>query len=259
MSISDLQGRKEPTAPAEPTRFKAFANFFKSYMSVSAVVAAALPIPVAAWKLIPMYDAQRGILGAYVSLFCFLTLAFIFYRRHTFARLMFYDFLDSSQKTATAASRFFSRALINWLPAILILLCFASIVLYLVALRISISDIIPQARARLEIVAPLLPPNPVIPIPKPMASPPPASPTPSAAHPFAPLVDVHELDESIIRNLKWYEIPNGELLIAFYLLIFLSAEAAFVLMATKEYLQDLLKVSEHELIFGPSAKTTGHL
>jgi hypothetical protein len=217
MSIPDLQQKKEPAAPAEPTRFKVFANFFKNYMSVSAVISAALPIPVAAWKLIPMYDAQRGILGTYTSLFCFLTLAFIFYRRHTLARLMFRDSLGLSQKEAPP-SRFwplvFGRLpsfLVNWGPAILILLCFASIVAYQNTLLISL--------------AALRGPQPDLDI--------------------------------MLRTWPWYYIPKAELLIAFYLLIFLCAEAAFVLMATKEYLQDLLKVSEHELILGRPAKATG--
>jgi hypothetical protein len=221
MSIPDLQGKKEPAAPAEPTRFKAFANFFKNYMSVSAVIAAALPIPVAAWKLIPMYDAQRGILGTYTSLFCFLILAFIFYRRHTLARLMFRDSLGLSQKEAP--SRFwplvFSRLpsfLVNWGPAILILLCFASIVAYQSTLQISLAGTYEGG-------------------------------------PISHEQAVKEV-ERILTDSKWYEIRKGELLIGFYLLIFLCAEAAFVLMATKEYLQDLLKVSEHELILGPPAK-----
>jgi hypothetical protein len=41
-------------ANIKPVRFESFAHFFKSYMSVSSVIVAALPIPVAAWKLIPI-------------------------------------------------------------------------------------------------------------------------------------------------------------------------------------------------------------
>jgi hypothetical protein len=37
----------------------------------------------------------------------------------------------------------------------------------------------------------------------------------------------------------------------FYIAIFTCAEAAFILMAIKEYLQDLVGLSELELIRGP--------
>jgi hypothetical protein len=40
---------------------------------------------------------------------------------------------------------------------------------------------------------------------------------------------------------------------ACYLGIFLFAETAFLLMAIREYLQDLLKIREEDLILGPPA------
>ena len=46
------------------------------------------------------------------------------------------------------------------------------------------------------------------------------------------------------------EIPHGLALCGFYLGIFLSAEAAFVLMAIREYLQDVLRINERELLQG---------
>jgi hypothetical protein len=42
-------------------------------------------------------------------------------------------------------------------------------------------------------------------------------------------------------------------LMALYVGFFAFAEGAFVLMATKEYLQDVLRLSDVEIIFGPSA------
>jgi hypothetical protein len=82
--------------PSEPTRVKTFANFFKNYMSISAVVAAALPIPVTSFHLIPTYHAQTSLLATYTSLFCFLLLGLIFYSRHTLARVMFPEFFGRS-------------------------------------------------------------------------------------------------------------------------------------------------------------------
>src|SRR6266567_9394742 len=76
--------------PPKPMRLAVFANFFKGYMSVSTIVAASIPIPVASWKLIPIYAQQRGFLTVYASLFCFLLLAFVFSIRHRLARPMFF-------------------------------------------------------------------------------------------------------------------------------------------------------------------------
>ena len=44
------------------------------------------------------------------------------------------------------------------------------------------------------------------------------------------------------------DIPGAFGLVACYLGIFIAAEGAFVLMAIREYLQDLLRLSEDELI-----------
>ena len=65
------------SAESRPTRLALFANFFKGYMSASTIVAAAIPIPITSWKLIPIYSQQRGFLTVYASLFCFLLLAFV--------------------------------------------------------------------------------------------------------------------------------------------------------------------------------------
>src|SRR2546427_3963257 len=64
--------------PTQASRVKGFAAFFKSYMSVWSLVVAALPIPVGAFKLIPTFESQRSYLSVYTSLFCFLSLGFIF-------------------------------------------------------------------------------------------------------------------------------------------------------------------------------------
>jgi hypothetical protein len=80
--------------PTDPRRIKAFATFYKGYMSVSAIVTAALPIPATA--LIPHYSALTGLLATYTTLFCFLIIAFIFFSRHALARSMFGDLVKPS-------------------------------------------------------------------------------------------------------------------------------------------------------------------
>jgi hypothetical protein len=59
--------------------------------------------------------------------------------------------------------------------------------------------------------------------------------------------------ERILAETDSLDIFHGPLLMATYLAMFLAAEAAFVLMAIREYLQDLLRIPEESLIFGASA------
>jgi hypothetical protein len=96
-------------------RLEGFARFFKGYMSVSAIVAASVPIPVASLKLIPAYAQQRGFLTVYSSLLCFLLVAFVFSIRHGIGARIFY-----SGKGGL-------RGLIAALPAVAIVCCIACI------------------------------------------------------------------------------------------------------------------------------------
>lgn len=52
----------------------------------------------------------------------------------------------------------------------------------------------------------------------------------------------------VLQKTDYMDIPGAPGLVACYLGIFLSAEAAFILMAIREYLQDLLGLTEAELI-----------
>jgi len=85
-------------ANSQPTEqgIAAFARFFKNYMGVSALVVAALPIPVTKAGLIPTYSAMTSLLSTYTSLFCFLLLGFIFYSRHGLDRAMFSEVISHS-------------------------------------------------------------------------------------------------------------------------------------------------------------------
>lgn len=194
-----LLSETEP-APVEPTRVKTFARFFKNYMSISAVVAAALPIPVTSFKLIPTYTAQTSILSTYTSLFCFLLLAFIFYSRHALGRAMF----PSSHRVRRQYR--FRAAAVGLAPALLITMSLLCIFFYHVSLGNSVSTV-----RRPEVFS----------------------------------------LETVMEKTPLWAIPNGEWLILIYLGIFVFAEAAFIMMALREYLQDLLKISEIELIRTP--------
>jgi hypothetical protein len=194
----------DPVNDADPTpgsrkslRIAGFANFFKSYMSVSAIIAAAVPIPVAALKLIPTYEQQRGYLSVYASLFCFLLVAFVFSIRHALAVRMF--------------SRGLQSALIAALPAVFILLTAVSIADYHLTLQHSLA----QWRS----------------------------------------VGVTAPSSELLSKADYMEIPYSLRLTLCYLGIFVFAEAAFVLMAMREYLQDILHLDEVKLAQGRRATT----
>ena len=187
-------------ASAKSTRLAGFANFFKSYMSVSTIVAASIPIPVASWKLIPIYSQQRGFLTVYASLFCFLLLAFVFSIRHRLAAPMF--------------TRGRMGAVIAALPFVFIVLTLASIVTYHALIQQSIGDL--------------------------------------------RLLGLRLTTNELLDKVDVTEIPHAIELAACYLGIFIFAEAAFVLMAIREYLQDLLHLDEVALLRGtPDALRAG--
>ncbi len=183
-------------------RLHGFALYFKRYMGVSAVVSAAIPAPIAAFRLIPAYSAQASFLAVYASLFAFLILAFVFYSRHWIARLMFFQ---------TGPDLYRTRAVAAWFPLLLILSSMGSIFLYHAQLNASIRD---------------------------------------AANVLAS-VGITQSAAQILKTTDASDIPRATILIVLYLGIFLFAVAAFVLMALREYLQDLLGVTDRDLLDRP--------
>lgn len=112
--------------PTNPKRIKTFATFFKNYMSLSSLVVAALPIPVTSFSLIPTFKIQTRYFSVYTSLFCFLVLAYVFYSRHTLARLMFRNVLETVGKPTKRIWSF----CVNSLPPIFIILSLLCVYFY---------------------------------------------------------------------------------------------------------------------------------
>jgi hypothetical protein len=180
---------------SETSRLRSFALFFRSYMNVAAIAAASIPIPVTAWKLIPIYTQQRGFLTVYSSLFCFLLLAFIFSIRHRLARFMFAGGWRS--------------LLLSLVP----LLAIVSTLLCILEYHNLLQESVLQLRA----------------------------------------LGLNRPTSELLAKVDSTEIPFGLPLAACYLGIFLSAETAFVMMALREYLQDVLHLDERELLGGVAA------
>lgn len=64
------------------------------------------------------------------------------------------------------------------------------------------------------------------------------------------LAGAHVPTSILLAKIDYREIPSGQTLIALYLGMFIFAESAFVLMALREYLQDVLGLDERSLISG---------
>jgi hypothetical protein len=233
---------KNVTDGDNPPRILAFAQFFKKYMSVSAVVVAALPIPIAALGAIPIFAHQKGELATYTSLLCFLLLSYAFYMRHSIASALF---MHRHRRRRMAH-------LINALPLILIMGCIASIFEYQ-ALLIRSVDSAGLAEAKFQAMQSTQ-------MQKSLAAA--GAATAAAGAPTEkPLWGTDEghrrqTMEFILATKDQQDINGGTELMLLYLSIFLCAEGAFVLMALREYLQDALKLSEREVIERISAPAT---
>jgi hypothetical protein len=180
-------------------RMQAFARFFKGYMGTAPLIAAALPIPVTAGKIIPTYAEQTGYLTTYTSMFCFLIVALIFYRRHRLGSYL-------RPETWDKKSRITGRFIISWLPFVLILITLCSIAVYHITLNTTITVNL-QADSTLKVS------------------------------------DV--LKTASTRGLSYW--TQGLLMLS-YFGIFLASTAVFALMAVREYMQDVLGLSETELV-----------
>jgi hypothetical protein len=211
-----------PPHPTEAARIKAFAAFFKSYMSVSSVLLAALPIPVTQLHLIPTFKAQEGILSVYTSLFCFLIFSFIFFWRHSFARWMF-------PLRSHHGNRVISR-LLPFVPLALIAATIACIIVY----HTTLASAVHSLKLQFTSVAPdYLDKKASLESEK-------FSVMPDGKITFTP--------EFLMQHLDADKIPNAMILMLSYIGIFLFAESAFSVMALKEYLQDLLHQDDLTLI-----------
>jgi hypothetical protein len=266
--------------PASPERLRAFVQFFQNYMSLSSVVVAALPIPITASGVIPTYKGQTTSLSTYTPLMCFLLLGFIFYSRHKLARLMFLDYFTTERKALRKAfllRKAFFRSLgfaIALLPALLIIGSVFFIIQYHRLLQASL--IISKAEMTLEqtIIEATVQRrnNPDLQISeqnvdnliinlrgedksKNLQT------AREALSNIKPLFNIipnlkDKVDqitsESVLSRQDSFDIPYAQELMFCYMLIFLCAEGAFILMAIKEHLQDLIGLSEMDLIRGPS-------
>jgi hypothetical protein len=311
MSTPSLKPIANSFGPTQASRVKGFATFFKSYMSVWTIVIAALPIPVGAFKLIPCFEAQRGYLSIYTSMFCFLSLGFIFFQRHV---LGYYMFRSTGKWVGLSLRRLspgetmaaMTRAFVNWLPLLCICLSVYAVFRYQEVFTAAV--VIAQAEATAEQQRGALPSafladiaaatdrqskvklsnllllenNIIVAALHGKESSPETSQAifnlgrekalryvawnwgtvPALAGQFlrgqsenptgvGPVVGFIGLGVPLVSPesvLGRKLVPLSAPLMMWYLIIFVAAETAFILMALKEYLQDLAQISDLSLM-----------
>lgn len=227
------------TQSLEPVRVRQFLTFFKNYMSLSTLVVAALPIPVTMLEFIPTYAALTKLLSVYTSLFCFLLLGFVFYSRHSLAR-RFFPILGKSDGPRS------SRGM-TAMPLVFIFLCLVLVFAYQDLLRRSATKYTRESLERKWLIvfdeySKAL---------QARESEPPLKERAEIMQKIQNEVGLLQTGRTMQEELKYAtleNIPYGLALVALYLGFFLAAEAAFVLMALREYLQDLLGLSDIDLI-----------
>jgi len=173
-------------------RVRRFASYFKSYMGLSSIVTAALPIPVTAGNLIPAFLSQRGSLATFAALYCFLAFGFVFYIRHWLARAMF-------------RGRFAYA-----LPVAFIFSSLVSFGVYDTLVMQEVRQLKQQAEAQ----------------------------------------HITLSSKEILEHTEADQIHRELPLVAAYVIAYLFAELAFVTMAVREYMQDVLRIDDAQLYEG---------
>jgi hypothetical protein len=245
-----LAGRQEDLIISPPLKVRQFAAFFKGYMNLAALAVAALPVPATILGLIPTYAVQTRSLSVYATLFCLLVLGYAFYIRGGLARAMLRDNLTYRLRTRKAQLEAERDA---------------------ITLGRELDQLNDHDRARVLNIATglrdvdreirIVSANAVV---SALAN---AAPFVLIVASFGLIIQYHRtLEDSINMSAVLHQSvcaaqlttqclmgveqtpPLNLMLFASYIGIFASAEAAFALMAIKEYLQDLLGLSDPDII-----------
>lgn len=202
--------------PAQENRLRKFAGFFKSYMGVMPLVTAAVAPILTLSKAIPVFDSEKSTLATYSGLLGFLMVAWIFYARSMFVPMMVPYHPPALPSEASDDQKTWNRARERW-------------------------------EARRHYRANLFPLVLIV-----------LSGTSYCGYLVMLDIVINSAQQSFKTSRQTllqtmgtdFSIPDHGVLQALYLGIFVFAEAAFVVMALREYAYGLLKVSEVEVLGG---------
>jgi hypothetical protein len=237
----------QPTEYADFPPEIPFSTWFRGALSVAAVMTSILPVPVLFLGLLPVYTAQAEFLVFYTPLVCFLTLSYLLYVREILARAMFADLLNPppeldlyyGEPQGASLRRFFRRvraAMLVLLPVALLLISSYSAVQYLSLIHRSVDQVAEQKFLERT-----------------------AAPSTVQTGDSARLVpndtmqvqaSMDSLRRAVLRTARIDDIPRFNSLNVLFVIIFVSAEVAFILMALKEYAREAMGLTERDLLLG---------
>jgi hypothetical protein len=215
-------------APTDARRLQSFAQYFERYMNGLGLIVVALPLPLSGFDLLPTFHFQTGPLAVGTTFFGILLAGIIFYYRHPLARFFFAKYLEDAETQDTNSERGNAPAVGGgWTrvaPPLLLLTSVVVFFIYLAVLNTAVDDAwynVPRYETEQR-----------------------AYEYGQRNSPPAPITRqevLNEADPRYVESQLWLGV--------LYVGIFLPAEAALLLMALKEYLQDVLNITEHQLIY----------
>jgi hypothetical protein len=270
------QKKDEHPKKEEQQPIMQFARFFKAYSLGLSLVVAAVPLGMAKWSLIPMFESSKYSLTIITSVGSYLLVGFIFSQRQSIARLYFPGLRPGKEKGRGAVARpgdlRRSRSFSLFIPSALAFVSVLLFFLYLYAVSQAIhsaaynySTELPQGTEQAVLLRTKFEPQlagKVVPARLPFA-------------PDKPILIIHEESKVNDKLESYYDVqfPDEESVHALlagvpsasipfarwqsglFLFAFLCAVSAFVLMGMKDYLQEGLGLSDKELILNPAVGT----
>lgn len=219
MIISDSLGGKLDTT-AQENRLRKFASFFKSYMGVMPLVTAAVAPLLTVFRVMPVIESDRTTLATFSGLLGFLMVAWIFYARSTIVRMMMpgaaFPVSKSRDELGVSVGTYEAHRLGVYKPRRLRRIMGDLLPLGLIAMSVFcygyylefLNDAISMHSSNGDVT----------------------------------------MNEMLRRLGTSYPILNHGGLQASYLGIFLFSEAAFVVMALREYAYGVLRISEASVL-----------
>ena len=228
-----------------------------------ALLLAVLPIPVTAFRLLPVYQVHARFLIFYTPLVCLLLLAYLFYVRDSLGRWMFAKILyplpdfdpysgSSTRRTAVGLFRGVRVTLLAVLPLALLVLSFYCFRRYTARLTESVEI----AAATWKRSSPVQPALDTVSEKRPRGKGQ-AETGKESSRDSAMVVDSVALRREVLQTARIDNVPLFTELTIWYIGIFATALMAVLLMALKENAKEAMGLSEQDIIVGPPGDAEG--
>jgi len=268
-----------PTKPP-PQPIQRFARFFRGYNVGLSLVVAAVPVLIGVWNLVPLYQNVKNPLTLITSVASYLIVGFIFSQRVAIGKLYF---MTGGANPISSEHELNTRRIFGLLPLICLLLFVISFSLYISSVNSSISAIVYDfTTIRGESKPPKPEGNPpsnvTVSNRTPICDSTGIAPGESALvagefsafgkdapvtircnrltqqengrfpYEYSIILANQDIVDAILSQAPSAYIPHSFGMQITFLLAFLFATSAFILMGLKEYIQELLKLRDEDMI-----------